>query len=70
MPVATGFKLVPVAVDVNVWILDELAVEVDAADVIVMLVVEDDDAHDTRETREAITTQKRPALNNITTILD
>ena len=68
MPVATGFKLEPVAVEVNVWILEELAVEVDAADVIVMLVV--DDAHDARETRVAITTQKTPALTNITTVLN
>ena len=50
MPVAIGFKLEPVAVDVNVLMVEELAVEVDAADVIVILVA----WHDATEMSAAI----------------
>lgn len=60
-PVEMGFKLVPVAVLVVVLTVQLDDVEVDAADVIVLLVV----AHDIREMSAANTIQKRSALNNM-----
>ena len=62
--VAMAFKLVPVAVVLVVLIVQLDDVEVDAADVIVLLVV----AHDVREISAAITIQRKPALNNMTAV--
>ena len=60
----------------NVLILDELDVLVDAADVMVLVdaadvivVLEADVAHEAREMSAAITIQKKPALNSMTAIL-
>ena len=61
-PVEMGFTLVPVAVVLVVLTVQLDDVEVDAADVIVLLVV----AHDVREMSAAITIQRKPALNNMT----
>ena len=64
MLVATGFRLVPVAVDVNVLILAELDVLEDGADVIVL-----DVAHEERDMSAAVKIQKRPFLNSMTAVL-
>ena len=56
-----GFILVPVAVVEDVLTVQVDDVEVDAADVIVLLIV----AHDVRGMSAAITIQKKPALNNM-----
>ena len=63
-PVETGFAMVPVAVVLDVLTVQVDDVAVDAADVIVLLVV----AHDVREMSAAITIQKKPALNNMTAV--
>ena len=63
-PVETGFTLVPVAVVLDVLTVQVDDVAVDAADVIVLLVV----AHDVREMSAAITIQKKPALDNMTAV--
>ena len=63
-PVAMACLLVPVAVVLDVLTVQVDDVAVDAAAVIVLLVV----AHDVREMSAAITIQKKPALNNMTAV--
>ena len=64
MPVCIGFKLAPVAVDVNVLMLAEVDEIKLAWEVMVLLGA--DVAHEERDMSAASTSQKKPALNSMT----
>lgn len=76
MPVATAFKLVPVAVVEVVTILQLVDVLVDAEDVTAFIAAATEvtllvlvvavAVHDTREMSAENTSQKKPALNSMT----